>query len=400
MRPSYSPKRLFVASCVALLVVGMSFSIRGEILGALGAQFELTNEQLGWIAGAAFWGYTACIFIGGHLCDFLGMGKLLIAACLAHIAGILLTIFAGGFWTLWSSTLVIGAANALLEAAVNPLVATIYPDQKTEKLNSVHAWFPWGIVVGGLATLLLTQVKVGWQWKIALMIGPTIVYGAMSVGQKFPVTERVRTGVSTSRMYRETLRPMFLLWLACMFLTASTELGPNQWIPNILTNTAHMPGILILIWINSLMAIGRMVAGPVVQRLSPLGVLIAAAVLAAIGLYVLSEADRSSSALLGATIFAVGCCYFWPTMLGVASERFPVGGAWGLAVIGGGGNLSVALILPVMGRIYDLQGPRLALRYVVLLPVILIFIFTVIWLRDSKRGSYAIENLRVGTDAK
>jgi MFS family permease len=385
---TYNRKRLFAASCVALLVIGMTFSIRGDIIGPLGIAFALTKEQLGWIAGAAFWGYTGCIFIGGQLCDLVGMGRLIMLACMAHVAAILLTIFAGGFWELWFATLIIGVANALLEAAINPLVATIYPEQKTQRLNSVHAWFPWGIVSGGLAAFLLTKWNVGWQWKMTLILLPTLAYGAMCLGQKFPATERVQRGISTAGMYRETIRPMFLLWVFCMFLTASTELGPNQWIPTILTNTAHMQGILILAWINGIMAVGRMLAGPVVHRLSPLGVLIAAAVLSAVGLYGLSLANSPMSAFLASTVFALGVCYFWPTMLGVVAERFSAGGAWALAIIGGAGNLSVALILPAMGRIYDVQGPEMALRYVVILPVFLIAIFTLILWAESRRGSY------------
>jgi MFS family permease len=378
----YDVKRLFTASCIALVVIGLTFSIRADIIGALGSHFNLSNEQLGWMAGAAFWGYTACIFIGGHLCDMLGIRRLMLLGCAGHIAGILGTIFAVGFWSLWSATLLIGVANALLEAGINPLVATIYPERKTEKLNAVHSWFPWGIVAGGVGAFLLTQLSVGWQWKMAVGLAPTACYGFLCLGQRFPVTERVQRGISTAGMYRATLRPVFIIWVLCMFLTASTELGPNQWIPNILTATAHIPGILILVWINGLMAVGRMVAGPVVHRLSPIGLLCSAAILAAIGLYGVSVAVSVGSVVIAATVFAIGCCYFWPTMLGVAAERFPDAGAWGLAVIGGAGNLSVALILPGMGRIYDTNGPQMALRAVVLLPAALVVIFSVFWIAE------------------
>ncbi|MEO8660182.1 MAG: MFS transporter [Bryobacteraceae bacterium] len=387
MQSEYSAKRLYAASCVALLVIGMSFSIRSDIITPLGQQFALSHEQLGWIAGAAFWGYTACIFIGGPLCDVVGMGRLLSGACVAHIAGILLTIFAAGFWELWAATLIMGIANALLEAAINPLVATIYPTQKSERLNRVHAWFPWGIVSGGVAAFLLSRLGLGWQWKMAVILPLTVLYGAMCFGQKFPASERVQRGVSTSAMFRETLRPLFLLWVGCMFLTASTELAPNQWIPSILTNTAGMDGILILVWINGLMALGRMFAGPVVHKLSPLGVLIGAAILSACGLYGLSLAASPATAILAATVYAFGVCYFWPTMLGVTAERFAPGGAWALAVIGGAGNLSVALTLPVMGRIYDIRGPEIALRSAVILPLVLIVIFTAIWWRERSQPS-------------
>ena len=396
----YNAARLFAGSCLALVVIGMTFAIRADIIADLGSQFHLTNEQLGWIAGAAFWGYLLSILIAGQLCDLLGMRRLLGLACLGHVVGIVLTIVAGGFWPLWLATLGIGIANALLEAAINPLVATSYPNQKTQRLNAVHAWFPWGIVIGGLLAYALTRLHLGWQIKMAAILLPTLGYGLIYFGQTFPVTERIQHGVRTGEMYREALRPRFLMLVCCMLLTASTELGPNQWIPDILTKTAHFPGILVLAWINSIMAIGRMLAVPVVHRLSPVGLLLTAASLSALGLLALSMTHSGAGALAASTVFALGVCYFWPTMLGVTSEWFPAGGALLLAIMGGAGNLSVALILPLMGRVYDVQGSQLALRYVAVLPVVLILIFGVLWMRDRVKGGHHAVPLAAGRGAK
>jgi len=396
----YNAARLFAGSCLALVVIGMTFAIRADIIADLGSQFHLTNEQLGWIAGAAFWGYLLSILIAGQLCDLLGMRRLLGLACLGHVVGIVLTIVAGGFWPLWLATLGIGIANALLEAAINPLVATSYPNQKTQRLTAVHAWFPWGIVIGGLLAYALTRLHLGWQIKMAAILLPTLGYGLIYFGQTFPVTERIQHGVRTGEMYREALRPRFLMLVCCMLLTASTELGPNQWIPDILTKTAHFPGILVLAWINSIMAIGRMLAVPVVHRLSPVGLLLTAASLSALGLLALSMTHSGAGALAASTVFALGVCYFWPTMLGVTSEWFPAGGALLLAIMGGAGNLSVALILPLMGRVYDVQGSQLALRYVAVLPVVLILIFGVLWMRDRVKGGHHAVPLAAGRGAK
>jgi MFS family permease len=396
----YNAARLFSGSCLAMVVIGLTFAIRGDIIGDLGSQFQLTHEQLGWIAGAAFWGYVLAILIAGQLCDLLGMGRLIGLACVGHCAGILLTVFASGFWSLWLATLGIGIANAMLEAAVNPLVATVYPDQKTQRLNAVHAWFPWGIVIGGVLAFALTRLHMGWQIKMAAILLPALGYGLIYFGQKFPATERIQHGVGTAEMYREALRPRFLILLCCMLLTASTELGPNQWIPDILTKTAHFPGILVLAWINSIMAIGRMLAVPVVRRLAPVGLLLTASVLSALGLLALSTTNSGMGALVASTVFALGVCYFWPTMLGVTSEWFPAGGALLLAIIGGAGNLSVALILPLMGRVYDREGSQLALRYVAALPAVLIVIFGVIWMVDRAKGGHQTVPLAARQGAK
>jgi predicted MFS family arabinose efflux permease len=224
---------------------------------------------------------------------------------------------------------------------------------------------------------------------------PTILYGVLFLGQEFPATERVQQGVSTAAMYRAVARPLFIVLVFCMILTASTELATNQWIAYILSNTARLAagGILVLVWINGLMAVGRWFAGPLVHRISPIGLLIGSAAASALGLVGLSIADSPATAIVAATIFAIGICYFWPTMLGVTSERFPEGGALALAIVGGIGTLSAAIFTWILGGMYDRLGPRLALRYMAVLPLILIAVFTAWWLYDRRRGGYKVVKL-------
>lgn len=349
--------RLFIASCIALIVTAMSFAIRGAIMGDLEIVFELSKGQVGWIAGTAFWGFTLAMVVGGPLCDVLGMKRLVFFAFIGHAAGILLTIFANGFGMLYTGTLCIGIANGFVEAACNPLIATVYPDNKTQKLNQFHVWFPGGIVIGGLAAFAISEAGVGgdaaWQLKMGTMLLPMLVYGVMFFGQTFPVTERVASGVSMNSMFAECVRPLFIVMVLCMFLTASTELGPGQWIPNILTFSAGVSGILVLVWINGLMAMGRQFAGPVVHKLKPSGMLFFSAILSAVGLFLLSQASRAVPTFAAATVFAAGVCYFWPTMLGFVAERMPKTGALGLSIMGGAGMLAVSFVLPLMGNTYD-----------------------------------------------
>lgn len=343
--------RLFTASRIALVVTAMSFALRGAAASAWATEFHLTNEQVGWINGTAFWGFTLAMMVGGPLCDVLGLGRIVTVAFVGHVAGILLTLFARDFWSLYIGTLIFGVANGAVEAACNPLIATLYPDDKTTKLNHFHVWFPGGIVIGAVLSFALGHYGFGWKVQFATMLLPLALYGVMFLGQPFPRTERVQQGISTGSMWRACLSGGFILMVLCMLLTAATELGPGQWITNILTY-AGVSGILVLAWINGLMAIGRQCAGPFVHRLSPSGMLLVSAVLSAIGLYAMS---KSSGAMLfvTATIFALGVCFFWPTMLGYVSENFPRTGALGLAIMGGAGMLSVSFILPVIGRLYD-----------------------------------------------
>ncbi|MBI2513237.1 MAG: MFS transporter [Opitutae bacterium] len=349
--PAAPSARLFRASCVALIVTAMSFALRGAAAGAWADEFHLTHEQVGWINSTAFWGFTLAMVFGGPLCDSLGLGRILGLAFACHAAGILLTIFARDFWSLFSGTLLFGIANGSVEAACNPLIATLYPRDKTTKLNHFHVWFPGGIVIGGLVSFALGQLGFGWKVQFATLLAPLAVYGTMFFRQSFPRTERVQQGVSTAAMFAACARPGFLLMVVCMLMTAATELGPSQWIPNILTS-AGVSGILVLVWITGLMALGRQFAGPFVHRLSPIGMLVMSAGFSALGLFAMSRAN-GAMLFAAATLFAFGVCFFWPTMLGYVSENFPRTGALGLAIMGGAGMLSAGYMVPLIGQLYD-----------------------------------------------
>ena len=346
-----NPSRLFTASCVALITTAMSFALRGGATGDWVTQFHLTNEQVGWVNGTAFWGFTLAMVFGGPLVDTLGFRRILGVAFVGHAAGILLTIFAWDFWSLFTGTLLFGIANGSVEAACNPLVATIYPKDQTTKLNHFHVWFPGGIVIGGLLAFLFGKLGFGWKAQFATMLLPLVGYGFLFLGQEMPRTERVQRGESTGSMFAACLAPGFLLMVICMLLTAATELGSGQWIPNILSH-AGVSGILVLVWINGIMAVGRMFAGPFVHKLSPPGMLVMSAILSTLGLYAMSHAS-GNMLFAAATVFAFGVCFFWPTMVGYVAENFPKTGALGMAIIGGAGMLSVSFVLPVIGKWYD-----------------------------------------------
>jgi predicted MFS family arabinose efflux permease len=344
-------KRLFLASKIALIVTAMSFAIRGGAAGAWATQFNLTHEQVGWVNGAAFWGFTLAMMFGGPLCDALGMGRITAFAFVGHVGGILLTIFAWNFWSLYCGTLLFGIANGSVEAACNPLITTLFPNDKTTKLNHFHVWFPGGIMIGGILSYFMGKAGLGWKPQFATMLVPLAIYGILFMSQSFPKTERVQRGVSTGSMWAACFHPLFLLMVACMLMTATTELVPGQWIPDILTN-AGVAGILVLAMINGIMAVGRQCAGTFVHRISPIGMLLCSTVLSALGLYAMSHAS-GGMLFAAAAVFALGVCFFWPTMLGYTNERFPNTGALGLSIMGGAGMLCVNFMLAVAGNNID-----------------------------------------------
>lgn len=351
MQANINRNQLFVASCLSLLVTSLSFGIRAGILNRLGQEFHLDPPQLASIAATAFWGFPLAVVIGGMVVDAIGMKKLLIVAFVFHLAGIILTIFAGGFWTLFISTLLIGIANGTVEAACNPLVATLYPENKTTKLNHFHLWFPGGIFIGTLIVFLFDKLGIGWQVQVAMMILPTLIYGYLFSRLDFPVTERVAAGVSTADMYKAVATPLFLFMFICMFGTAITELFTGQWVGVLLNNVTDNP-ILILTITTGVMVVGRGLAKPVVHRFSPQGVLLMSAIMAAIGIYMLSTMS-GNSLYFAALVFGIGVCYFWPTMLGFVAENIPKSGALGLNLMGGAGMFAVSVYTLFMGGFYD-----------------------------------------------
>lgn len=357
MQTTIHRNQLFVASCLALLVTSLSFGIRAGLLNTWSHDFSLKQEEIGLITSTAFWGFPLAIIIGGVVVDIIGMKKLLLAAFIFHLLGIILTIFANGFWPLFISTLLIGLGNGTVEAACNPLVASLYPNNKTTKLNHFHLWFPGGIVIGTLIVSFFGQYipdtiyLSNWKILVGIMLIPTILYGILFFRLTFPVTERVASGVTTSQMYKSLLNPLFLVMIVLMFGTAITELFTGQWIDVLLKNVTDN-AILLLTIETGVMVVGRGLAEPVVHRFSPQGVLLMSAILSALGLYMLGH-YTGSMLFVGAIVFGMGVCYFWPTMLGFVAENLPKTGAVGLNLMGGAGMFAVSIYMIFMGGYYD-----------------------------------------------
>jgi fucose permease len=350
---------LFNASCVALVVTAMAFATRGSFVEIWVNEFNLTHTQVGWIVGTAFWGFTLAMVIGGPLVDIIGIGRIIAVAFVCHVAGIVLTIAATGFWSLFISTLFIGIANGSVEAACNPLITSMYTDEKTRRLNRFHAWFPTGIVIGGLMVFAFARLGIAdWRYSMGAMLIPTLWYGLWFFRKDFPQTERVVSGFSYKQMLKACVSPLFIFIACCMILTAATELGTNQWIAALLANVTDSP-ILLLVWISGIMALTRQFGGTLIHNMKSTVVLLTSAFLALAGLLLLGYTG-GVMVFAAAAIFALGVAFFWPSMLGFVSENIPQSGALGLAIMGGIGFLGGAIAQPALGAIFDART-RLAL---------------------------------------
>lgn len=377
--------QLFTASCLALMVTGLSFGIRAGTLDTMGAEFNLDKSQLASIASTAFTAFSAVIVLGAFIVDLIGMKRLLVFAFLFHLAGIALTIFATSFTQLYIGTLLVGFANGTIEAACNPLVAGLYTDNKTTKLNHFHLWFPSGIVIGTVVVFLLNKIGItSWQVQVGTMLIPTAIYGFLFSKLDFPVTERVAAGVSYGGMFKAVLNPLFIFMIICMVGTATTELFTGQWIDVLLKNVSDN-ALLLLTLETGVMIIGRAFAKPILKKVTPQLLLLVSAILATLGLFMFTTVT-GPMLYLAALIFGMGVCFFWPTMLGFVNTHIPETGALGLNLMGGAGMFSVGIFTLFMGDYYDkieksAGGDQLAAGHAVLnatliIPIILIVAFT------------------------
>jgi MFS family permease len=379
--------RLFLASCLALITTAMTFAIRARLETVFGPEgVGMTLEQIGYAFTPAFWGFTLAMIIGGPLVDSLGIKKITWIAFITHAIGIVLTLLADSMTSLFIATLFVGIGNGMVEAALNPMIASMYTDNKTKMLNRFHVWFPGGIVIGSLAGYLIMDVlHLPWQAMVATLFIPLAIYGVLFFGQKFPVTERIQLGISNSKMFSSLGKPLFIFMVFCMFLTAASELGTTQRIESLLKTSVSAP-LLVLAFINGIMALGRLSAGQVVHKLKPAGMLLYSAIFTLAGLWLLTITSGGMT-FVAAAVFAVGVTFFWPTMLGFVAEYLPETGALGMSIMGGAGMLSVSIVLPIMGNLMDNADASQALRTMSILPAILIFCFLGLSIYMKKRNT-------------
>lgn len=356
--------RLFTGICLALIPTGMSFALVSNVIGQLKQEFILTNYQVGLIGGAALWGMAISLLVLGPFLEGYGLRNAARMAFGAHVIGLLLMISAAmrvgdssAFWILFVGAAILAVGNGMIEVTGNPLVAALYPNDKTTKLNLFHAFFPLGGVVGGLIGFGMANwggPLSYWPFQIGVVLIPVLLYGALVLPQRFPKTENAEAGMPIGEMFRYTLTsPLFLLMLVLMAVTTSMELGPMRWIPPILEGVG-IHGILVLVWINGWMVLLRFLAHHFVERFSPSGMLLGSAVLTGTGLYLLSFVSGLWSALAVATLFAWGVAFFFPTMVGSMSERLPRTGSLGIVLMAGVGlGTAGAVGIPVMGSVAD-----------------------------------------------
>jgi predicted MFS family arabinose efflux permease len=422
---AYNTKAIYWICVLALFIAALSNSIRAGAAGAIKTALldpidaQHSGEMIGAVLGSSFLGFALSLLVISPLLDRFGAKRVLLFAAACFIVGPGLVLLAAGagssVLTLLNIAMVIwGFGWGATEASINPVIATLYADNKTGKLNALHAWWPAGIIVGGLLSVAFFKVfNLNWQMLVGLTIIPGIILALWTMRHDFPQTESAVQGVSFGEMMAEPFkRPSFWVFFAIMFLTASAELAPGAWVDVTLSQTVGMSGILVLVYVSAIMFVMRHFAGALAHRFSDMGLLLICTVPAAIGLYLLSIANSPFTALVAATLWAFGVCFMWPTMLAAASRRFPKSGPWGIGLIGFAGAMAIYFVLPQLGKIYDAAKLKAAggeaafaalkdgtpemqkaLAYaaetsfqtIAIIPVILFFIFGAVWFFERQK---------------
>ena len=425
---SVNRQRLYLIGNLSIFMIGLGFAVRANIAPDLQTQFfaviDLANSAalVGEAIAATFIGFALTLLFGSALVDWVGMKRMFLFAALGYVLGGLGLLGASLLPVaenpelvtnlIFSSLLLTGFGWGAVEAASNPMIAGLFPEEKTHRLNILHAWWPAGIIVGGLLGVLISAADMPWQLNVLVLLLPSVVLTFLVLQTAFPETERVAAGVSYVDMLKELFRkPLYWVFWAAMFLTAAAELAPGQWVNISLSNVVGMQGILLLVYVSALMFVMRFFAGPIVERISSMGLMFVSCLLAGIGLYLLSLADSPLLAFGAATVWGIGVCYMWPTMLGIVASRFPNGGAVAMGLMGFAGGLSMQYVLPRMGAIFDsakleaaggverlaaMSGPQLdaVVRYasvesfqsVAIVPLLLLPVFGLIWVYERRRG--------------
>jgi MFS family permease len=348
-----NPRQIFWASFLTLIAAGIGFSVRGGILGDWAAQFGFTKSELGTITGGGLIGFGFTIIACSIFADRIGYRALLMGAFVLHLLSAVITLAATPifhatdkdttYWCLFIGMFMFALGNGLCEAAINPLVATLYPRQKTHYLNILHAGWPAGLIIGALIAYFLVG-RVRWEIPIATFLIPTLWYGYITLKERFPVSEVKAAGVSFGQTLAAIVGPIFILLVVLHALIGYVELGTDSWITNIFEAEFGKNALLLFIYTSALMFVLRFFAGPIVHRINPLGLLLVSAIMGATGLYLLGAWETGAAVVVAATIYGLGKTFLWPTMLGVVGERFPKGGALAMGIVGGVGMLSAGFL--------------------------------------------------------
>lgn len=401
---------LFWASFLSLTAAGVGFAFRVAMGGAYGAEFELTQQQIGEVFGASLWPIAITMIGFSLVVDRTGYKIPMYGAFVLQLVSGVGTFLADSYVALYIFAICAGLAHGIIEAVINPICAAVYPKSKTKWLTLLHAAWPAGLVLGTLAIIGAGGVVDGWRIHALWIVLPAIAYAVAFLPCRFPVDQRVQVGVPYIDMLRQVGflgaglasfmmiyeignqidnltgwtkpeawftvsliagvavgagfgfavravgKPLFFLLCLLMIPLATAELGTDGWIKKLMTpvlENMEINAAFALVFSASIMLLFRVFAGGVLKFASPPTVLCISGVFSAVGLYWLAGA-AGPAIFVAFVLYAIGQTYYWPCVLGFVSERYPEGGALTLNTVSAIGLLSAGIVGgPILGAAFD-----------------------------------------------
>ena len=381
-----------------MMCVGLAVNIMPVFLTTLSLELSqgagLSGEQLGRLGASLFVGVVTAIVVTGPSADRLGAKPFTVLGSLFIATGLLLAAAANSYLTVLVAVFIMGLGAGILDMLLSPVVCAFVPERKAAAMNWLHAFYSIGAVV--TVVVLSSTLKSGASWRAIAgwsAIAPVLVCVQRFLTLHIPslVDENQRRDAPLPVLGRD---PYFYCAIAVIFLAGSTELGMAQWLPHAVLLKARLDfqngssGMALLAF-SVLMGAGRIAAGMIGHRYDPITVMTAccagAVVLFLLGCFLAVP----PLALAACVLLGLAVSPLWPSTLGVASDRFPNGGATMFCCLSAAGNFGGIFMPWVIGAAADRLSIRVGLASTALCPLLMIVLLR--WMNLQRRD-------RLGSD--
>ncbi|CAO3311330.1 MULTISPECIES: MFS transporter [Pseudomonas] len=357
--------RAFLVCWIALFAAGFAMMLKLSFSGTLKAVFFDTTSPLtsaalvGGILGVTYLGFTICNTVLPPFIDALKIKRVLIAGLVIFNAGFIVMIMAepgsaSAYDTLWLGALLHGIGWGCIESVVNPVVPSLYPNDKAAMLNRLHTSWPLGWMLAGLLAVTLESSSFDWRYMFSLSLLPASVALVMLFFVDFPPTERVANGVSFKGMCKEIfVKPGILVLVGVMFFALACETVPQNWLDIVVGQISGIKGTWLLIYVAIAYLLARGFAEIALKRVHAVSILIFACLAIFVSVLGLAYAKNPYITMGATALLGIGAALLWPNMLAIASERYPNTGSLGIGLMCAAGMASGYVVVPWMGGLYD-----------------------------------------------
>lgn len=346
----------FCFAVVFFQALGLMF--KANVVTSLMQQFGLLQGTAGNIFGGGLLLYPAALIASSFFIERLGYRRFLLSSILLQLFFVvtILTspiLFAmlganGVFYWLSLGSYAFAIGSGIGEATVNPLVANLFPTERTRYLNYLHAASPAGYIAGNL---FFSSNNVSSFAQAILFLLPLLALGLL-LFYKFRPEVSPALATEPQRPFRLAILPLatpfFLLLFALQLGIDFSELRLEACKFSIVTDvsgTGVLKTFFVVVAIVTF-AIRYLVGQFSISRfVTDFELLAASTLFLFLGMMALASAGTSSKLFEAFTFIAIGSALLKPTMLALVYNRYFIGGA---AVLGLFAGASTLICLPLI----------------------------------------------------